>query len=83
MPSYEVISPQVACPTCSGAGYVRKDSRADKLCLMKLPYFHDIYVTFTFHVSYTILWQNFDAYLTIMPLVDCYPTNMNISNIET
>ncbi|CAH8430030.1 unnamed protein product [Schistosoma guineensis] len=219
MPSYEVISPQVACPTCSGAGYVRKDSRAEyvalipltdrrlrprriclklfgsvvtcslvfilllvflfprtislrssayklitisaianmqdnlidltvinqinvsnpnfvpttitkiivspkyrsvdlqetvnnsiqmlplrsetllnvttkllfehkhfdviKLCLMKLPYFHDIYVTFTFHVSYTLLWQNFDAYLTIMPLVDCYPTNMNISNIET
>nr|CAH8822259.1 unnamed protein product [Trichobilharzia regenti] len=46
-----------------------------KLCLMKLEYFHDIYVTFTFHVSYTLLWQNFDAYLTIMPLVDCYPTN--------
>ncbi|KAK4472229.1 hypothetical protein MN116_000536 [Schistosoma mekongi] len=50
-----------------------------KLCLMKLPYFHDIYVTFTFHIAYTLLWQNFDAYLTIMPLVDCYPTNINSS----
>ncbi|CAH8428805.1 unnamed protein product [Heterobilharzia americana] len=50
-----------------------------KLCLMKLPYFHDVYVTFTFHVSYTLLWQDFDAYLTIMPLVDCYPTNRSSS----
>ncbi|KAH8856125.1 Transmembrane protein 106A [Schistosoma japonicum] len=50
-----------------------------KLCFMKLPYFHDIYVTFTFHITYMLLWQSFDAYLTIMPLVDCYPTNINSS----
>ncbi|CAH8428778.1 unnamed protein product [Schistosoma turkestanicum] len=52
-----------------------------KLCFMKLPYFHDIYVTFTFHITYTLLWQDFNTYLTIMPLVDCYPTNINSSNV--
>ncbi|KAH8856126.1 Transmembrane protein 106A [Schistosoma japonicum] len=36
MPNYEVLSPQVVCPTCTGAGYVRRDSRAEYVALIPL-----------------------------------------------
>ncbi|CAH8504388.1 unnamed protein product [Dicrocoelium dendriticum] len=45
------------------------------ICKMPSPYIHEIYISFSFQMKCSLLWQPVEATINTMQLVNCYPTN--------